>query len=241
MREGMIPRRLAGVGTLGLVLGLLLLVSGVVPAGATHVAPIVQSGNPDCGDQGLSHFTKFDSQELPSEGGPTVSQEKDGETVTVTGTEFGDGGELLKFDWTATFDVDAVIVKGGPNANVYLYSGSSDFSDQGLTAPINPATGEPYAVSHITFCFDTFDETTTTTEVEDTTTTTAAVEVLPTVVTTSTTVVVVEAAQVTTAAVAETLPFTGPAGGSLAGLGAGLVTMGGLMLATVRWRKRWAE
>ncbi|MGH9052609.1 MAG: hypothetical protein ACRDWX_06320 [Acidimicrobiia bacterium] len=184
----------------------------------------------------------------------------------MTGTEFGDGGELLEFDWTATFDVDAVIVKGGPNANVYLYSGSSDFSDQGLTAPINPATGEPYAVSHITFCFDTFDEettttsdtttttevedtttttevedTTTTTEVEDTTTTTAAVEVLPTVVTTSTIVVVVEAAQVTTAAVAETLPFTGPAGGSLAGLGAGLVTMGGLMLATVRWRKRWAE
>ncbi|MGH9052610.1 MAG: hypothetical protein ACRDWX_06325 [Acidimicrobiia bacterium] len=41
MREGMIPRRLAGVGTLGLVLGLLLLVSGVVPAGATHVALIV--------------------------------------------------------------------------------------------------------------------------------------------------------------------------------------------------------
>jgi hypothetical protein len=47
----------------------------------------------------------------------------------------------------------AVIVKGGPNANVYTYeTGCSGGS--GLTAPINPANNKPYGLSNLTFCYN---------------------------------------------------------------------------------------
>jgi hypothetical protein len=48
--------------------------------------------------------------------------------------------------------VDAVIVKGGPNANVYRYS--EETSDTNLRAPINESNGQPYGLSHISFCYD---------------------------------------------------------------------------------------
>lgn len=51
----------------------------------------------------------------------------------------------------------AVIVKGGPNANVYFSGNCSDcVSSSGeikLSAPINPKNGKPYGLSNITFCF----------------------------------------------------------------------------------------
>jgi hypothetical protein len=49
----------------------------------------------------------------------------------------------------------AVIVKGGPDANVYFYDGQT--SDDGLTAPINPNNGKPYGISNVTLCWD-FEE-----------------------------------------------------------------------------------
>jgi hypothetical protein len=61
--------------------------------------------------------------------------------------------------WWETIDGSqikvAIIVKGGPNANVYSYceeckSGSGSVK---LTAPINPKNGKPYGLSNITFCY----------------------------------------------------------------------------------------
>ena len=49
--------------------------------------------------------------------------------------------------------VRAVIVKGGPSSNVYLYPGG-DYSDGPLTAPTNPKNGKPYDVGAATFCFN---------------------------------------------------------------------------------------
>lgn len=60
--------------------------------------------------------------------------------------------------WRADDAVDAVIVKGGPNAHVYRYSPESS-GDEGLTAPINDSNGEPYGLSHISFCSDPGDDT----------------------------------------------------------------------------------
>ena len=48
--------------------------------------------------------------------------------------------------------MDAVISKGGPSANVYFYDPES-FGDSGLHSPDN-SSGEPAAISHITFCYD---------------------------------------------------------------------------------------
>jgi len=59
------------------------------------------------------------------------------------------------FSWTANQGVDAVIVKGGPSASVYVYDPPAESrGDDGLSAPENPGTGEPYELSHIEFCYD---------------------------------------------------------------------------------------
>jgi hypothetical protein len=57
--------------------------------------------------------------------------------------------------WFVLFNenVRAVIVKGGPNANVYRYPGG-DFSDGSLSTPLNPKNGKPYGPGSVTFCFD---------------------------------------------------------------------------------------
>ncbi len=50
----------------------------------------------------------------------------------------------------------AVIVKGGPNANVYFTNCQDCKTSNGsvrLTAPVNPRNGKPYGLSNITFCY----------------------------------------------------------------------------------------
>ena len=55
------------------------------------------------------------------------------------------------FDWSSTLGMDAVIVKGGPNANVYAYNEAT--GDTGLYAPDN-SSGGPAGLSHVSFCYD---------------------------------------------------------------------------------------
>jgi hypothetical protein len=52
-----------------------------------------------------------------------------------------------------TYDASVVVVKGGPNAEVYQYGTMEDY-DNGLTAPWNPNSGKWYGISHVQFCFD---------------------------------------------------------------------------------------
>jgi len=56
------------------------------------------------------------------------------------------------FDWTTDAGVDTVIVKGGPNANVYDVADATSGTD--FQAPLNPSSGQPYGLSHISFCSD---------------------------------------------------------------------------------------
>ena len=82
--------------------------------------------------------------------------------VKITGLD-KDGGTL---SWSLlpaaadTYDVAAVVMKGGPDAMIYYYdsgNGGLDDSDTGITTPIN-TNGEvgprPYGISHVDFCFD---------------------------------------------------------------------------------------
>ena len=50
-----------------------------------------------------------------------------------------------------------MIVKGGPDANVYSYPFDT-FADNGLVPPMNPNNGSPYGLSHIEFCTDNIPE-----------------------------------------------------------------------------------
>jgi len=103
--------------------------------------PQVVPGNPTCAELGLGTFqVKFD----PPVSGTKSIGASDSVSISADGT---------RVDWTATIGIDAVIVKGGPNASVYVYSPES-LGDTQLTAPINPNNGKPYGLSHVDFCFD---------------------------------------------------------------------------------------
>ena len=72
----------------------------------------------------------------------------EGNTITITEKMGG-----ISFDWESEFPVCAVIVKGGTSANVYKYEPGA-YEGTNLFAPTNPKNGKPYAISHVTFCFN---------------------------------------------------------------------------------------
>src|SRR5215218_8277538 len=118
------------------VCGLIALLAIVPAAHATNasVPPVKVDGNPKCADYGLTAIAKFD---------PVNSGTKDGITLTKHDTYY--------VKWTSTVAVDRVIVKGGPNANIYKYPADT-YGDDWLHAPMNGS--KPYGLSHVEFCSD---------------------------------------------------------------------------------------
>jgi hypothetical protein len=106
------------------------------------IVPVFVAGNPSCAGLGYDAGFKVDP---PNAG----TYDIDGvNTVTVT----TDG---VHFSWSSTLGMDAVIAKGGPNANVYISDPpAEETSDGNLHSPINPSNGQPFGLSHIEFCFD---------------------------------------------------------------------------------------
>lgn len=119
----------------------------IVPsaASAATVAPVFHDGNPTCADLGYNHGVKFDP---PAAG----SLSSDGVTIDMTLADDA-FGKLV--DWTSSAPIDAVLVKGGSNANAYTYPGESS-GDAGLHTPFN-GPDKYYGLSHVDFCWD--DET----------------------------------------------------------------------------------
>ena len=90
-------------------------------ASAADVEPVAHAGNPSCADLGYGHEIKFD---------PPVAGSLGADGVTVDMALGSDAyGTLV--DWTSSAPIDAVIVKGGANANAYVYAGESS-GDTGL-------------------------------------------------------------------------------------------------------------
>jgi hypothetical protein len=106
----------------------------VAHATDASVPPVKVDGNPKCADYGLTTVAKFD---------PVVSGTKTGVTLVKHDGEY--------FGWTSTVAVDWVIVKGGPNSNIYKY-GIDTFADDWLHAPING--DKPYGLGHVELCSD---------------------------------------------------------------------------------------
>ena len=107
------------------------------------VTPILVPGNPTCEELGYAYGYKPQPEPPPSGtyAFPGISKFV---TIDSNGTYFS---------WTSTLGVDAVIVKGGPQANVYQYGPAESFGDGGLVSPVN-ASGGPAGLSHIDFCYD---------------------------------------------------------------------------------------
>lgn len=126
-----------------LAVALALFAIGVNPAGATHVEPVFVDDNPTCQRLGFAYGVRVDP---PTPGTYPVGNG----FVTFT----SDG---VYMDWTSTIGIDAVIVKGGPDANLYQYDPPAEsFGDTGLHSPLGAGSGgtQPYDISHIDFCFD---------------------------------------------------------------------------------------
>jgi hypothetical protein len=107
-------------------------------------------GNRTCAEVGLAFFDdasyyQFSSGRLNQEGagGGTVGPI----TWSTDGTYVS---------WNGTHGGLAVIVKGGADANVYVYDGS-DSSDSGLASPPVGAQQGPADLSNITFCWNPAD------------------------------------------------------------------------------------
>jgi hypothetical protein len=111
---------------------------------AAIVDPVLVSGNPSCSDVAPG-TTEFKVQ-------PVVDGTFSDGTLTVT-IDVRNTADGPVFDFTANIGVDAVIVKGGPNANVYFYNPEVT-SDTGLHAPVNPQNNTFFGLSHISFCYD---------------------------------------------------------------------------------------
>jgi len=117
----------------GLFAAFILILSPTLAA-AIDVPPTVFDDNPTC------IFINGSLDELKVDP-PTGGNHDDGVLfVTLTFS-----GGLASVDWTSNIGVDVVIVKGGPDANVYFYTEAT--SDTGLVTP------DASDISHVSFCY----------------------------------------------------------------------------------------
>ncbi len=155
--------------------------SGTAPGGVQYWnnSPLNPFGSVLSGDQALKNPTCADLGYLPSNGvfdfkidndpgagsNGTYDVPAGGGVVSPipNGTGLGyneitlanNNGQFV--DWASFpgIQVDAVIVKGGPSADVYVYHGAYAglVSDTALHTPVNPNNLTYYGISHIDFCF----------------------------------------------------------------------------------------
>ena len=169
---------------------------------AALVDPNTVPGNPTCASV---EPPDADWTELKIDP-PTAGVHTDGTlTVTLTIVDTPQGATIT---WSSNIGVDAVLVKGGPNANLYVYDPEST-GDSGLHAPAND-NGKWAGLSHVDFCYDASGPTsTTTTSTSTTTTSTSSTSTTaPSTTTTSSTSTTAPASTTTTSTTAP--PTTTP-------------------------------
>jgi LPXTG-motif cell wall-anchored protein len=218
-------RRHAFVGLASMVAGAVILVAAPLGnAGATAQqqptpSTSVVDGNPTCGDLAPEGSSWIEFKVEPVADGTFT----DGMlSVTIDVSDTPDGPV---FSWTSNIGVDAVFVKGGPNGTLYLYDPPAESTgDTGLHAPVNPANGKFFGLSHVSFCYDEDQATTTTTEEETTTTTEEE----------TTTTTAMGDVTTTTVAPSDELPRTGSTAGPMLGIGAALLAGGGALVGYAR-------
>ena len=121
------------------------------PTTTDKIAPQFKSGNVTCstaGERAANGTLEFRVE------GPGSFPYNNGQ-LFVTILKYADtNGYGEVFDWqvTAGGAVTLVLVKGGPNANAFVYP-APDLGDTGLHAPVNPKNQKYYGLSHISFCY----------------------------------------------------------------------------------------
>lgn len=125
---------------------------------ASAVTPVYCPGNPKCsdinctsqsciGDGCLGESFKLDS-------GPWGGNHNIPNTTCYININMVNE---THFTFTSTVAVNAVIVKGGPCANVYFYNPATYYDTDLLSTPGNPHSNKYYDISHIEFCHEKCD------------------------------------------------------------------------------------
>ncbi|GAA3298050.1 hypothetical protein GCM10020295_32670 [Streptomyces cinereospinus] len=113
-------------------------------------------GNPACpdGNPTFADLEEYGFGDFPCLGGPIrIENPQEGDQagpVTITNI---DPDNTFDFTVDEDFAVIGVIVKGGPNANVYDYRPNGIQEDTNLHAPVNPNNNTFYGLSYIDFCY----------------------------------------------------------------------------------------
>ncbi|MFJ8588896.1 hypothetical protein ACIRD2_30165 [Streptomyces sp. NPDC093595] len=118
------------------------------PPSDAGVQPVEVAGNPTFASLDPEVWGTFNCQGQPIR----IEDPEEGDTsgpITITNI---DANNTFDFEVDEDFAVIGVIVKGGPNANVYDYRPTGIQADENLHAPINPNNGQFYGLSHIDFC-----------------------------------------------------------------------------------------
>jgi hypothetical protein len=118
---------------------------GGAPSTTQNIDPTFHTSNVSCTSLGYDYGYKIDRA-------PFYRTNVGDGALIVSTTGSGD----QYFDWTSNIGVDAVIVKGGPNADAFVYEpGKGEVTvDTRLHAPENPNGTGPFGISHIEFCYD---------------------------------------------------------------------------------------
>ncbi|HEX6303787.1 MAG TPA: SpaA isopeptide-forming pilin-related protein, partial [Anaerolineales bacterium] len=152
-------QRFFWIGLIALLLAVPTFAAHVIPGPPTttlNVQPIGVHGNPSCSDVTDPGDFLFEFKLEPVVSG-TFPLSFDGLTgsVTVTVRNTADG-QVFDFSFSGDFVAATIIVKGGPDANLYDYIAASfapgASADTDLHAPVNPSNNKFYGLSHISFC-----------------------------------------------------------------------------------------
>jgi hypothetical protein len=137
-------------------------VGGVIPV---RIAPNLGGGNQSCATVGEAMWGSADyylcsSKRVDSnfEGdvyGPVIDNENAFGKCSDNKISVTTDGTLVAFS-AQPDGIGAAIVKGGNDANVYVYNPQA-LSDSGLASPPN-ASGEPAGLSNLTFCWNPIDQ-----------------------------------------------------------------------------------
>jgi hypothetical protein len=124
------------------------------PTSAGGVVPEEWTDNPSCADIGYGFGFKIEAQGGAAYTGTFTFTNANGVLTGGASEDPGNSVTLVSdgyyLDWTSTIPLDAVIMKGGPNSNVYIYDPEAS-SDDDLAPPNDPGDD---ALSHVEFCFD---------------------------------------------------------------------------------------
>ena len=115
---------------------------------AQRVQPVEVPGNPSCADQsvGEAEFKINDGFFKGTFAVPGMG------TISVRVVQYKNNSEPKAISWSSTFDVQAVIVKGGSSANIYDYTSLGGLQeDNFLLSPYAHTTQT--TISHILFCY----------------------------------------------------------------------------------------